>query len=43
MTVLPDLTLPPVPLLSQRAQALAMLNALLSPEWQDRYFFFDRR
>ena len=43
MTVLPDLTLPPVPLLSQRAQALAMLNALLSPEWQDRCFFFDRQ
>lgn len=42
MAVSPDLTLPPVPLLLRRTQALAMLNPLLSPEWQDRFFSFDR-
>lgn len=43
MPASPNLTPPPVPLLLQRAQALAMLDALLSPDWQDRCFSFDHR
>lgn len=34
--------LPPVPRLEQRCVALAMLDALLSPAWESRYYSFNR-
>lgn len=38
---LPADCLPEIEVLRQRAQSLAMLDALLSPEWLDRIFSFD--
>ena len=35
--------LPPPPDLERRCVALAMLDALLSPDWQFRYYSFNRR
>lgn len=43
MRIFPDLTLPPVTECLRRSQALAMLDAVLSPEWEDRYYSFDSR
>lgn len=37
------LRLPPPPALEQRCRALAMLDALLSREWESRYHSFNRR
>ncbi|MDG6103297.1 hypothetical protein Daura_17460 [Dactylosporangium aurantiacum] len=33
--------LPDIPVLRERCQALAALDAILSPEWESRYFSFD--
>lgn len=41
MRVFPDLTLPTVTECLQRSQALAMLDALLMPEWEYRYYSFN--
>ncbi len=35
--------LPDIATLRQRAKALAMLDAILSPEWEYRYYSFDAR
>jgi hypothetical protein len=35
--------LPSAPALRRRTQALAMLDAILSPEWQHRYYSYDAR
>ena len=37
-----SLPYPPPEEVERRARALAMLDAILSPEWEDRYFSFDR-
>jgi hypothetical protein len=34
-------TLPDLTALRRRAQSLAMLDAIVSPEWEDRYYSFD--
>lgn len=35
--------LPDVAMLRQRCRALAMLDAIMSPEWESRYYSFDSR
>ncbi|MDX3072375.1 hypothetical protein [Streptomyces sp. MI02-7b] len=35
--------LPGIPVLRDHCRALAMLDAILSPEWADRYYSFDSR
>ncbi|MGO4263252.1 hypothetical protein [Lysobacter sp. TAB13] len=40
MSLTPDL-LPDIESLRRRTQALAMLDALLSPEWEDRYYSYN--
>ncbi|MEV0897083.1 hypothetical protein [Actinoplanes sp. NPDC049802] len=35
--------LPDIAVLRQRCQALAMLDAIMSPEWESRYYSFDSR
>lgn len=35
--------LPGIPVLRDRCRALAMLDAILSPEWADRYYSYDSR
>jgi hypothetical protein len=34
-------SLPNIPMLYRRSQALAVLDAILSPAWEDRYYSFD--
>ncbi|GAA1801374.1 hypothetical protein GCM10009682_24030 [Luedemannella flava] len=36
-------TLPDIPTLRERCRAMAMLDAILSPEWESRYYSFDAR
>lgn len=33
--------LPGIPLVRERSRSMAVLDAILSPEWEDRYFSFD--
>ncbi len=35
--------LPDIPVLRERCRALAMLDAILRPEWESRYYSFDAR
>lgn len=41
MRVLPYAALPPVAQCMERSQSLAMLDAILSPEWEYRYYSFN--
>ncbi|MFG2043978.1 hypothetical protein [Dactylosporangium sp. NPDC048998] len=35
--------LPDIPVLRERCRALAMLDAIMSPDWESRYYSFDSR
>ncbi len=42
-SVPPEVRLPVPPELERRCVALAMLDAIISPEWESRYYSFNRR